>query len=408
MPFCTEGVPCECDDDLVGVTVCEDEESSCDCPPAEECEVPEPEPCFEPCGGDPFGSWVLEETCITSKDDEAQCERLVSGTPVEEDLKLRILDGGEFERIGFENWEIETQVSLSCFAGITSVRECPRIRHASNPLIFANTWATTCEASACGVCACTSVHRGAEEFGSSTWRRDDENLYLGGAEATPYCVDGDELWIGSASAKSGVQVAYKFVKQSCAGTPVPCDERDEEECTQGTTCRLGLCRASTGTSTRCAMEETQEGCLIRENCVWEPDTCTGEAPEACEFTNCDRELGCEWGAPSQRCGGMAVPCGERFPCEGTGCTPRVCNGETAAVSCAALNATDCAEAPGCVVGTGTPVCSGQTRCADQTDVDVCNQLSGCFSDAQCLGTPPTCASLTVETCGDVPGCRIEW
>jgi hypothetical protein len=411
-PGCLAGAPCTCKK-LVGVTECTDAGPSCACPPAAECSAEAETPCFEPCGGEPFGAWVVEETCFPATAGthaNSACTEVAQGTGGESDLRLRILDGGDLQMRGTEAWTLNARVSLSCLQ-IETVNRCGDATFWSDATLFSSSSPMSCAPSACGVCECEGETISQAVSGGLGWSRSDNLLQLGGASVA-YCVQGDELWIGGNNEGSEPKVSYKFKRRSCEGTPLACAERTLEQClSPHSGCIVGTCKPVTGgMSARCAAAGSASECGVLSGCTWDPARCSGAAGESCEFEMCEAEPGCTWGAPRERCGGWATPCKGRdlTQCAGNGCSVRACQPLFDAPDCGLLSNADCAKAPGCTLSSGaSPVCAGTTACISQTDVAICTRL-GCSASSHCAGTPPDCASLSVEACHSVSGCRIEW
>lgn len=392
---CIEGAPCKCKS-LVGTTTCSKDGAQCTCPASSECKNKPDAPCFEPCGGDPFGIWVLDSSCFaaTTVPVREGCEPFISATPVDNDIAMRIADGGELTSsgklmpYGQEHWEITSEVPLSCL-GIESVNRCKDATFFTEMGVFSgsSTGAADCTANACGVCECKG-----EEVASWTagwnWSRSGNQLNLGSI-AVDYCVKGDELWLGGKDATGGPKVSYKFSKHSCAGKPIACADRSAEQCEVGGDCIAGHCKGTAGADPACTAAWSEGDCSIIEGCTWEPGGCYGEAAEQCTFENCTTEPGCAWGEPKQHCGGEALPC---------------CQGPVSELGeCSFLDAAGCLKAPGCTLSGG--VCSGEATCASQTDAAICNKL-GCDYPVSCK--PTKCSSLSVADCHSVKGCRVEW
>jgi hypothetical protein len=412
-PGCATGVPCTCDDDLVGVTTCKNDESSCSCPPASECRQEPAAPCFEPCGGEPFGVWVFEDSCLSGAVDTGNCQLSPSGTATDEmRFTLGIFDGGDLELRGQEAWSIETQVSLGCL-GIKSVDSCELASYWPNALLFSSARDSACKANDCGFCDCAGEQSEyISSAGVSNWSRAGNQLTLASLTVA-YCVKDDEMWLGGGDSDGSRKVAYKFKKQSCTGTPVPCSGRTEKECSQSSSCSMGYCKATSGSQAHCSAGYDDPSCSVLQGCAWDPDTCSGTASATCDFDNCDTELGCKWGPPKAKCGGTATPCAY-YPTEQCddveGCSVRSCvTDSNAPTDCTVLTAADCAKAPGCVVsGEGAAAsCKGQALCSAQTDTTVCSKL-GCFAQPNCFGSRAACSTLSVDDCQSVAGCRIEW
>lgn len=412
---CLSGAPCNCGK-RVGITTCDESgESSCSCPPAAECTPGETDdPCFEPCGGEPFGAWVLEDTCFAGgqRSAGAACTSIISGELIEADVRLRFLDGGELDLQATERWAVTAQVPLPC-VGRSTVERCQDSTYAPGVTLFGSTNAVSCEANDCGFCDCAGETGGTSFQEYFTWRRSGTMLQLGFAEF-PYCVQGDEMWVGGEDGNGAPRVAYKFKKRSCTGTPVPCEERDLEACQSSESCKVGACVASTGPNTRCDQAQSQDICEVIQGCEWQSEACTIDReanPLTCTFLNCERESGCSWGEPTARCRGSAMRCPDHpvDACTSAGCAvTRSCHpGVSELGNCAGLSAAECANAPGCTAGTGSAPCVGQARCATQTDPTVCERL-GCFAEALCTGKVMECEEASVEECHGVDGCRIEW
>lgn len=411
---CIDGAPCTCGT-LGGVTQCSAMGSSCSCPPAEQCKAPgEAAPCFEPCGGDPFGSWVLADSCLRGKDSSLGCERSLVGTPGANDLRIRILDGGEVEMAGTELWTVEAKATVGCLS-VSSVNSCKNEKLYVDPTLFSSFSRLECAANACGVCDCKGSATSVSGYETSNWTRQATELNLG-SRIVPYCVKGDELWLGGGSYNGELRAAYKFKKKSCVGKPLACSLRTSENCAVDGTCNLGACKATGGGSTpRCAAAYSQEQCGVLQGCAWDASGCSGPGPEQCNIANCEKVPGCSWGDPVERCGGQALDCSSRNPtqddCTGGGCSLTTCQAsDTETVDCKKLTTTaDCMKAPGCTVNTEstTSTCTGAARCTAQTDSNVCSKL-GCEVFPACVGTTVQCSTLTLAKCHDVPGCRLEW
>jgi hypothetical protein len=274
-----------------------------------------------------------------------------------------------------------------------------------------------CQASECGHCECAdeltaSAGTGYSGFGE-VWQPGSTTLAFDGMKV-PYCVDGDTLWAGGASADGTPKVAYQFRRKSCVGTPLPCAERQDDDC--GGDCTPGRCVADAGgDATVCAeFAADLDQCELTNGCRWDPAGCWGAASELCAFNNCDETPGCSWGPPQARCGGEITSCFGRSlaSCSDTpGCSPRTCFHELQddSTSCEQLTTSaSCNEAPGCTWG-GT-ACAGVTRCSAITNLDVCTTLQ-CYTSEEpiCAGHPTgLCSDFGVDDCHSEPGCRLEW
>ncbi len=407
---CLEGVPCNCGA-LVGTTQCKGGAAACSCPPAEQCSAASGTPCFEPCGGDPFGSWVMVDSCFKTSNAGVgtACRRLVQASPNGSDLRLRILDGGGFEFRGTERWSVTVSASLSCLL-LDSVNECDGSTIGANPFMFSSGGRLSCKSNACGVCDCTGDLEGSHSLVKDSWSREGNVLRIG-SERFPYCVKGDELWLGGGLDEDSPVGAYKFKKQSCTGTPVKsCAERGKDECLASLGCKIGSCQPLPfSTVTTCSSYLGQNSCDSSPECQWVYENCSGTVE--CQFANCDSEPGCSWGPPKQHCGGMPQEyCGEldaKSCLVEHGCWLDTCT-SSAAEDCRHLNADECAKAPGCRAADpqASVKCIGNADCARQSDPAICAKLA-CQTTPFCDGQVD-CTSFSLDECHDHPGCRFEW
>jgi len=296
--------------------------------------------CFEPCGGEWSGNWLLEETCFSGSAIGNCSGGRIVGSARSSQVLLRIPDGGAAEVTGRVTWDLEAHLPLSCL-GLTSVDSCAGAQFfagPTGPLLSsrARAWLPTCEAGACGGCNCTGEH--------------DEDLLAAVRLPNPtYCVDGDVLWLGGHTTQGETKVSYKFRRRSCSGPG-----------------------------------------------------------ESCDFTTCGAVPGCTLGPPVvPRCTGepscSGAPAEE---CHEPGCSVRTCYGGADPIPCTELDASTCLKAPGC--RWNGAVCSGTTRCIDQTSDDVCVALPYCDPLPYCGGTPEhTCSELSIAGCHAL-SCVIEW
>lgn len=254
-----------------------------------ECEPPPESDCFEPCGGDPSGVWRIEDTCFDGRDYCAGA--FFIATSVENELKLHIVEGRQFEVKGSDRWDIRATLPHECL-GIDSARSCRSAELYIEPLLLSFVNGLPCAENACGSCDCGGplaggfYMSGGVELGSKTLKLNSQEL--------PYCVEGETLWLGGRGPDGVPKVAYKFRKQSCTGGR--CEDLTEEQC-PATPCRVG------------------------------PDGCESVGV-LCHHDYCDADLGCAWGPPVAHCGS---PIGERVD------------------GCDALSVEDCHDLPGCVI-----------------------------------------------------------
>ncbi|MES1173184.1 MAG: hypothetical protein ABUL62_02555 [Myxococcales bacterium] len=386
---CIVGASCNCGS-RVGTTTCAHDKAECSCPPSSECNNEPGARCFEPCGGDPFGIWRLEESCFAGArlSTSPECKPFIGATATDNELTLRIVDGGELSGYGHETWTVASHVPLACL-GIESVNRCKDATFYTGLAFFSQSSSSggSCVANACGVCDCEGMEASGWS-GSSSWSRSGSKLTLGDV-TFDYCVQGDQMWIGGAAADGSPKVAYRLSKHSCMGKPIPCADRTPEQCELSGSCIAGHCKGKSAADTGCASAWSQDVCDITEGCVWETGGCYGDAAPGCDISNCDTDPGCSWGAPVQHCAGEAFPCCQTVLSE---------SGD-----CSLLDATSCSKAQGCTLLGGT--CTGEPSCYDQTDSAICGAL-GCQYTPGC--TPVSCSALSAASCHSMQGCHIEW
>lgn len=249
--------------------------------------------CFEPCGGDPSGVWLIEETCLDGSEAAEYCPGgFFTGTSVENELKLHIVEGRQFEVGGTDRWDIRANLPHECL-GIDRASPCASAELYIEPLIMSFVNGLPCKESACGTCECGGPLFGGYYYASGSVEVGATTLKLN-TEEMPYCVQGDTLWLGGRGTDGEPKASYKFRKRSCTGPT--CGELTEEQC------RLTSCRSN---SSGC------EG--------------TGSP---CSHDYCDADLGCSWGPPEAHCGS---PIGEVI------------------AGCDALSVEDCHSLRGCVI-----------------------------------------------------------
>jgi len=409
---CIDGALCTCGE-LTGTLQCDASGGHCSCPPANVCQAPHGS-CFEPCGGDALGLWVLEETCFGGGEIGAGCAGgSIEGKATVADLRLLILENESISAIGSEALDINASVPLACL-GIESINRCVDAEFYAAPLLYSSSTPLKCQPSPCGSCDCVgnvSGYAGYQATGTA-WTPGSPTLSLG-AVKVPYCVDGDSMWVGGDGSGDEPKVAYKLRRRSCVGKPQACAERAPDQC--GSDCSSGHCLPDGADPSNCAQFFDHDGCSLQAACHWQPGACWGTPSETCNFINCDTTPGCSWGAPQARCGGDPSPCyaHDVSDCNVQGCSVQTCeatdgSGIDPAISCAQLSAARCPTAPGCTWN-GT-ACTGTTSCAKQTNSGLCDLL-GCISydTAFCGGAPEvSCSALSLENCASEPGCRQEW
>jgi hypothetical protein len=371
--------------------------------------------CFEPCGGDPSGNWILETGCLTGDSIREGCVGgSIEGTPDELRLRLTFATDGTFGVSGREGWELAARVPLACL-GLDDAQACDRGVLFTSPLLFATSRSLmTCAPGSCdSFCDCSAVVAG-NQSSPGRWNAEGDRLTLetGIQErqrvSIPYCVMHDDvLWLGGDDGAGQSKVAYRLRKYSCTQTQPPCEARTQKECPTTEDCRWGSCLPSTG-SAAIFCEGYDEIQCPSQDCIWEPNRCGWNSGPGCDFHRCEWMPGCVLGPPVARCAGSAW-CGafDVGDCTEPGCSVRTCtpNGDDTQ-PCANLYLNSCALAPGCSVNGES--CQGTTHCTRQTDDNACSELR-CNTESVCWGRPDRrCSDLPVSDCHTLPGCHVEW
>jgi hypothetical protein len=368
-------------------------------------------PCFEPCGGDPFGNWIVEAGCLTGGGLETDCTGAsVEGTLRELNLRLTFDADGGLEVSGREAWDLAVRAPRACL-DLDDAEPCDQGVLFTSPQLFASSRSViACQREACGSCECSGVPDGGTTIGRLRWIASGTRLTLDGGSSlvnVPYCVEGDVLFLGGDDTSGQSRVAYKFRKRSCRKTTPPCSSRTLEECESTEDCRQGTCFRAPGFAGFCeGLAELQ--CAETPDCLWEPNQCGTTGGPGCDFHRCEQMAGCELGPPAPRCTGTAW-CGfDVEDCNEPGCSIQ---------NCATLgeDVTSCEELGDpalCVRGIGCSHngvnCEGTTRCSAQTDETACSFL-GCSWKSYCGGAPArSCSELTVDECHTLRGCTAEW
>lgn len=412
---CIEGGLCTCGDST-GTLECDgaaaSEDGRCACPPANACQPPRGS-CFEPCGGDALGLWVLEETCFPGAEIGQGCQGgSIEGTSASRDLRVVVLENEPVVVMGSESLDVRAQVPLRCL-GIESVNRCGEADFYASPLFFGFSRVLDCEPSACGFCECSDRVVGGSGSGIP-WTPGSSTLAFGAIDL-PYCVEGDTMWAGGGEIAGEPKVAYKFRRRSCVGAPLPCAERESGQCGTSGDCRPGRCLPDGADLAVCAELLYEESCSSETGCKWVAGGCWGTASDSCDSAYCEGTPGCGWGAPKARCGGERANCYMLEPsaCRAPGCSMRTCDapdgwGGIDRAPCERLTANACSNAGGCTLSGTT--CIGTTTCGEQTDETICAMLECAEYETPICGgyTTTPCADLSVEDCRLQPGCRLEW
>jgi hypothetical protein len=370
-------------------------------------------PCFEPCGGDPFGNWIVEAGCLAGGELGEGCVGgSIAGTLGELSLRLSFEAEGLLRVSGREAWELSASAPRACL-NLDGAEPCDQGVLFTSPLLFAQSRSVLgCQLEACGSCECSGAVDGRNGPGSYRWVTSGTRLALDASSFlspdlnVSYCVDGDVMYLGGDDTNGQSTVAYKLRKQSCVQTMPPCEVRPFEVCEATQDCRWGACLRALGSQAFCdGWADFQ--CEEMSDCVWDPNRCSATGAPSCDFHDCERMPGCELGPPVARCVGSPTCSGfSADECNEPGCSVRSCRALGDDVTdCVSLN-TSCALAPGCTYDGVT--CQGTTRCSEQTNDEACSLLP-CEPVVNCWGFPPRkCSELPVDECLTLPGCRVEW
>jgi hypothetical protein len=363
-------------------------------------------PCFTPCGGDPFGTWTLDTACWQ--------ERAATAIPFITDLSnsssfsLQIEEGGTLRVAGDEFWSFRGFTYSPNGDGV-----CPNVSLETAGLLLFGTSGSDhsdCSGDPCLTCTCEASALNSMDWQGGRWSRSGTELQLAESSSAssfsvPYCVNGDEMWIGG-----GGTVAYRLRKGVCVGTPAPCAARNPDQCSLGDGCSLGACEpTASGSATVCQGASTAANCSTYANCLWNANACRGTPPDDCSWQNCNVP-GCEFVSPNATCTGAATPCTGRATsgCRGElGCYPGVCTKPTNRTSydmCGLLQRNSlCQLAPGCTWDVTS--CSGTTSCTAQVDPEPCSVLS-CDWTAGCTGNALPCGLVPLALC-EQAGCTLN-
>lgn len=386
---------CTCGDGRQGKTTCPGG-TMCDCSACPTFDVGTPA-AFEPCGGDPFGTWRTtgdQATGLSTPIYKAgasmpsgACKLQVeTGSPV--DLRLELDDGGAAQLYASQG-AVKTELLESCLKMITG-GGCDTLQGLVGESL-------TCSTHACGICECTSPASTTADKG--TWSRTGTTLTVmtqsGGGLAADYCVQGDTMTLRT---KAGEVVTMKLSAK--VGTPTACASRTTG-CMTGTGCHFGVCSGGAA----CSPATSEATCTNKSGCTWDPSACGGTAPAACALADYGVVPGCVFADGGFGCAGTPPTCDTRAAatcnsgCQAVGhCTgPAIsCNG----FGCNGCPA--CAQAPGCSVNSSGG-CVGTTTCAKQVDQPHCQFDVQC-KWFPCQGTPTPCDQLDQTACGNAAGC----
>jgi hypothetical protein len=392
---CVSGKRCSCEDldELVGVTECSGDVSSCNCDSCPEF-VPEEAAQFTPCGGEPFGRW---RTVSTDRSGQAPwglgtCPFQLLETPASDDLTLVLHEGGAAD-YAHVRADLNLRTLKSCHS------------NCGDSDAYGDRW--TCVESACGTCEC-ELESDYLTDKSYTWSREDVTLRLHPegseqiADEYEYCVEGDTMTLSTEDGR-----ILTLVQAALKGSPTLCRNRTSDECLLGTSdCIQGACVGDDA----CLEGATEAQCGTISGCEWDSDGCSGSTESSCSLVDYGRTPGCEF-VDFLGCTGDRVACSdilEVFECRANqGCADDFeCIGDP--VDCALLGTSQCNGNEGCTWDPDSLTCSGTTTCEKETSSSSCELLEwvGCVP-TECTGNARPCDELTSIECETASGCSLE-
>ncbi|HKQ69205.1 MAG TPA: hypothetical protein VJT73_07695 [Polyangiaceae bacterium] len=398
---CEFATPCLCADGRTGKTACVDDVVSCSC---ESCPAfaPRPAPPFDACGGEPFGTWLLQAIGTDGvslklvgllSDDVTRCPAVLTTPAVTPNVRFDLRDGGALEFVT-DGASSTLQVLDSC---VMAKANCGSIAASGG----------RCSKEGCGVCSCPLYGIAGQRQG--TWTRSSSTLsfWLDGVNtpaSSDYCVKGEQMNLRD---ESGALFTYQRVLKS--GAPTACAARAPDECSKGRGCHVGACTGGT----KCLDAITPGTCTNRMGCTWANDVCSGTAPPACDLAEFDEVPGCRFESQTTaKCAGVPKPCSQATEqeCKAT-------KGCEAAFGCAGDGTIDCSQFTGacgvCNAIRGCSCassgeCSGSPTCDMQPDANLCGQAANCtWSASLCKGNAAACETLSIEQCAAMPGCHLD-
>lgn len=205
---CLDNPPCSCANGAQGFARCVNDASECICPDPATCPVSrEPEaPCFEPCGGDPLGVWQLSYGCYAAREVQgSSCPAFQDGEMLRSYLTLELrqpdptfaADTAFID--GVESWRFWTIYAREC-------GPCRKLTAQPTAMLFGILAEVTGVLDTCAQCDCPSG--GGASVALAEPHQVNGNLLTIGAMDLPFCVKGDQLWIGG-----GEKVAYMFTRR---------------------------------------------------------------------------------------------------------------------------------------------------------------------------------------------------
>ncbi len=403
-----QGGSCDCKGGLKGQNLCIDDQDVCSCTGCEG-EAPRDVPTtFQACGGEPFGTWVLTEADVSAVKAHfarqvlggelmmAACPATTTllGTP---NVLLKLDDGGSGAGT-ITGFGVSVLVMSECAAQVGQA--CGEFKGCE-------------EDSACGTCHCSMSAVNESPPDSLSWSRTGAqlSLMLGTTPANyEYCVDGDtlSLYVPETELVLRLQRTYAF------GEPLPCAERAVDKCSGASAiaqdnCHVGIC---TGAPAGCANASDEAGCTNQQGCSWDTSQCSGNSAQYCGLDDYGVIPGCELSDQPPVCSGTPSACADydtdTCPLE-QGCTlGHSCQGPSKTCNSLYVNDYDCASGCSCSDEQGYCRCTGTSDCTKALSESLCESSGnyGCVWTEACAGALPDCASLTADTCYDIPGCGL--
>lgn len=396
---CEPGATCACNPGATGVTVCDGDESHCECTQCPALEVHDA-PTVKGCGGEPFGTWRLTKMELgTSRLTLSSFGMPVGDCDLLTELKaevptalMTLSDGGDAEYFAVGT---PTQVAWteSCVTSKVSQFSCG-----------AKVWTgvSNCELT-CDTCRCDSSLASFEDDDGS-WERTASTLTLapwGQSTSFDYCLKDNVLELST----EGAYLTYELV--NTLSLPKPCAGRSAAQCMAGEGCFLGACVGADD----CVLADYEGECLTLKGCSWDTDACHGEGQLDCALGDFGKVPGCEFTDKPMICAGKPPSCStlDAASCEGVaGCTVK----KTGRCSGPSL---PCEDFLSCPIGycQYNEDCSGVTSCsafkAEYQCADANDNLPepACqWEDSWCEGEPVSCDQYSPEDCATVSGCEL--
>jgi hypothetical protein len=266
---------------------------------------------FEPCGGEPFGEWKLQDLDASAMKlyfsslgtVAGNCPETVTEAPQNPQFHLLLQSGGSGQ-LYISQLDFVFSPTLEC------VQRYLGSDHSCN-------FGGDQQCSGVGS-ACYCSQSWDPTFASGTWTRSDSVLTVG-TVSMAYCVRDDVLKLQDSDG-----FIYTLVRAFHLGTPTSCDSRTVSECETDSGCHLGACSGGD----QCTAATAEPNCTNISGCSWNANVCRGTAASKCEFSSYGVVPGCELTTVPPICVGTPTPCAQLTidACEGTqGCSLQAAN-----------------------------------------------------------------------------------